>query len=54
MVLDTGFRRYDVMGTFFKGLSFKLTICAHFSRVESWRRAGAAFELFDARIYLEL
>ena len=25
-----------------------------FSRVESWRRAGAAFELFDARIYLEL
>ncbi len=25
-----------------------------FGRVESWRRAGAAFELFDARIYLEL
>jgi hypothetical protein len=27
---------------------------SHFSRVESWRRAGAAFELFDARIYSEL
>ena len=26
----------------------------YFSRVGNWRRAGAAFELFDARIYLEL
>jgi sulfur carrier protein ThiS len=33
MVLDTGFRRYDVWGAFFKGLVAKKVILPHFSKV---------------------